>query len=253
MRRVLFILGVFVAMVGLWELLVWVFKVHVLILPPPSKVATALCQGFTIDIHDWSFYPTHIVHTFVEGIIGFLVGGLLGLLIGALLSEFPLFLRVLYPYIFAFQALPKIALAPLLVIWLGIGFSSRLALVVVVTFFPVLVNSISGLNSTKSERIELMRSLSATRWQTFRMVKFPSALPFIFVGLRLSGLLSLVAAVVAEFVGGSKGLGTLLLYMSLTMETAGVLSIVVILALLSIVLYMLITYATRRLVFWSGK
>ena len=150
-----------------------------------------------------------------------------------------------------FQALPKIALVPLIVIWFGLGLTSKIVSATLISFFPLMVNTIVGLRSVDEDRINLMRSLSASRWQIFRMLQLPNAMPYIFAGIEVAMILALVGAVVAEFWGAEKGLGMLMQSMSFNMDTAGQFSILFILAILGLVLNGLITILRRRVLFWD--
>jgi NitT/TauT family transport system permease protein len=155
-------------------------------------------------------------------------------------------------YIVAIQSLPKIALAPIIVLWFGFGLTSKVVIICLLTFFPLLVTSMAGFKAVDVERLELMRSLGANSWQVFWKVRLPSALPYIFAGLDMAAVFAVVGAVVGEFVGAQRGLGTLILSMNSQMDTAGTFSVFIILALVGIILHKSLRIVEKRLLFWSG-
>jgi NitT/TauT family transport system permease protein len=157
----------------------------------------------------------------------------------------------IYPLIVMFQAMPKVALIPLILVWFGLGLTSKVISAALVAFFPLMVNTIAGLRSADEDRINLMRSLSASRWQIFRMLQLPNALPYIFAGLEVAMIFALIGAIVAELISAEKGLGMLMQSMSFSMDVAGQFSILFVLAILGLVLNGLVTFARRRILFWD--
>jgi NitT/TauT family transport system permease protein len=147
--------------------------------------------------------------------------------------------------------MPKVALAPLIIVWFGLGLTSKVINAALVAFFPLMVNTIVGLRSAEEDRINLMRSLAASRTQIFFMLQLPNALPYIFAGLEIAMIFALIGAIVAEFVGAEKGLGMLIQSMNFNMDVAGQFSILLILSLLGLVLNGIVTLARRRLLFWE--
>jgi NitT/TauT family transport system permease protein len=152
----------------------------------------------------------HTLATSYEVGMGLLLGLLLATLTGYALAKSPVLERLLAPYIVASQSIPTVAIAPLLVIWFGSGRLSKVLVATLIVFFPVLVNTVVGVRSVPDELYELMRSLRATRWQIFTKLEFPSALPVLFGGLKIGATLSVIGAVVGEFVGADEGLGFLI-------------------------------------------
>ncbi len=242
-----------VAVIGGWELVVRLFQVSAYVLPPPSSIVGALVRGFATAIDSREGYVLHTAYTAAETLLGFLLGTLTGILLGTLLSQFRLLEKTLLPFIVGFQSLPKVAVAPLFLIWFGFGLTSKVLIAALITFFPLLVNSLVGLHSVPEDRLDLMRVLSASRWQTFRLVQFPTALPFIFAGLELGVVYSLIGAIVGEFLGGERGLGVLIMQMNLVADIAGVFSALVILATLAILLHVVIRNIERRVLFWAPR
>lgn len=235
----------FVIVVGIWE---WSFKaleVPLYIAPAPSNIWRALVNGLSSGL-----LIENALFTLTEAMIGFVCAATAALILGGLIAQSRFLERTLYPYLIAIQTTPKVAIAPLFIIWFGFGMTSKAIMAGVVAFFPILVNVIAGLRSTDSQRIELMRSLRATRWQTFTMVRLPSAAPMIFAGLHIAVIFSILGAIVGEFVGSRKGLGNLILQMNTNLDTAGVFAALVCLSSMGITLHLLMQWLQRRLLFW---
>ncbi|MEW6374333.1 MAG: ABC transporter permease [Thermodesulfobacteriota bacterium] len=167
--------SIFIGVLVLWEGVVKFYSIPIYLIAPPSLVLKSLIKGLSSRL-----YLLHFQYTIIEVLLGFAIGATVGIFLGALIAQFRLVEKILYPYLVAFQTLPKIAIAPLLILWFGFGISSKVAMAAMVSFFPVLVNLIVGLKSVDGEKIDLMRSLSASEWQIFRMVKLPNALPHLF-------------------------------------------------------------------------
>lgn len=234
------------ALLLVWEVIVQWSGVQTFVLPAPSQIAHALLAMLA----DGSL-AQHFVVTLTETLAGFTLAAVAGLLLGGLIAEFSWIRRVVYPYIVALQTVPKIAIAPILVLWFGFGIGSKIVIAATVALFPILVNTIEGLSNADEGRIDLLRSLGGTRWQVFRMVKFPSALPFIFAGLGAGIVLSLLGAVVGEFVGARAGLGSLILQVNARLDTAAVFAILTVLGLIGITLNLLLRLVQDRVVFWT--
>ena len=165
---------VLISSLALWEAAVRLFRIPIFILPPPSAVALALYRGAASGI-----YLEHFWITLAETLLGFAVGSLVALVLGTALAASRAVEYFLYPYIVMFQSMPKVALAPLVVVWFGLGLTSKVVSAALIAFFPLLVNTIVGLRSADEERVDLMRSLAANQLQIFWMLRLPSALPFI--------------------------------------------------------------------------
>jgi NitT/TauT family transport system permease protein len=243
----------FLLFAGLWEFAVRYFRVPFYLLPAPSGIWAALRDGLTAGLASRGGFYIHTWYTLGEALSGFLIGSASGILLGTLIAQSRFVEKVLFPYILAFQSLPKVALAPLFIVWFGVGITSKIVIVATLTFFPLLVNSITGFESVEAERLEMMRSLMATPWQIFKKAKFPSALPFIFAGLNMAIVYSLVGALVGEFIGAKYGLGVLILQMNFTMNMQGVFAVFVLLSIVGIILYFLMRLIERRVVFWTSR
>lgn len=235
-----------------WEGLVRIYHVPAFILPPPTAVIRALVRGLSVaSITARDGYYVHAAYTLAESMLGFAIGSVLGVLLAVVLSQSRFLERAVMPHLLAIQSLPRIAVAPLLVTWFGFGMTSKVILVALVSFFPLLVNTLSGLRNCDTALLELMESLSATRWQIFRWVQLPHSLPFVFAGLELALVFSVLAALVGEFVGAQRGLGLLMLQMNFALDVAGVFAVFVILALLVIGLTALLHLVRKQLIFWA--
>src|SRR6516162_7830427 len=160
----------FIAVIALWEGTVWVFDIPPIIIPSASAVAASLYDGVSSGI-----LLSNAAVTFEEVLVGFVLGSLLGLALGAIISQFPLLEKTLYPYIVAFQTIPKIAIAPIIVIWFGFGMTSKIIVSATIAFFPLLANTIAGLRAAPADQIELYVTFTASRWQVFRHVRIPQA------------------------------------------------------------------------------
>lgn len=241
----------FVLVVLVWEWGVLILRIPYYILPPPSKIAAALYNGLAERPTSMSGYYIHAAYTLWESFVGFVIGSIAGIILGTLVAQNQFVERTLLPYIVAFQALPKIAVAPLFLVWLGFGMTSKILMVVLLTFFPLLINSLAGFKSVPKNRIDMARSLCATDWQIFRYVKFPSALPFIFAGLDMAAVFSVIGAIVGEFVGAQAGMGLMIMQMQTQMDIPGVFSALFVLSLMGVALHLMMEGVKRRVVFWQ--
>ncbi len=236
----------FAASVAAWEAGVRLLEIPPFVLPAPSKVATALWRGLASGL-----YTKHLYYTLLETLLGFLLGSALGFTLGTAVALNRYVEYFLYPYIVMFQSLPKIALAPLIVVWFGLGLSSKVVNAALVAFFPLLVNTMVGLRSADEDRVSLMRSLAATERQIFWMLRLPNALPFVMAGLDVAMIFALIGAIVGEFVGANAGLGMLIQSMNFTMDVAGQFSVLLVLSLLGLGLNRSILLVRRRVLFWD--
>jgi len=237
---------VFVAFVGLWEWGVRAWKIPPFLVPAPSTVATALVNGITSGL-----YVSNVWVTLSEALLGFLIAGVTGILLGTLIAQWRLVEQTFYPYLVALQTLPKIAIAPLIIVWFGFGISSKVVIAATVALFPVLVNVIVGLKTIDQAKLDLMRSLKASRWQTFRLVTFPNALPFVFAGLDIAIVFSVLGAIVGEFVGAQHGLGNLILQFNFGLDIAGVFAVLIVLSLMGVALHLVMQAIQKRVIFWA--
>jgi NitT/TauT family transport system permease protein len=238
----------FIVVMGLWEFGVREAGVSMLVLPPPSVIAVNLWDGL---VH--GTLMKHLGVTFYEILAGFFLGSVIGLLLGGVISQVRILEKIFYPYIVAFQTVPKVAIAPLIIIWLGFGTFSKVVITATIAFFPVLANTIVGLRATPAEQVELLVSMTARPMQVFWKVRVPQALPYVFVGLDVAIVLSVIGAIVGEFVGAQAGLGYMILQRNLSMDLPGVFAILVILSLIGVGLHWVMRLIRRRIVFWVDE
>lgn len=235
-----------VLLIGGWEWYVTAHKVSSLILPPPSDIVTALYSGIANGVYVNALYAT------LQAIVlGFLLSASVAFILGTLISQIRLLEATIYPYVVALQTLPKIAIAPLILVWVGLGIESKIIIAALVSFFPMLVNTIVGLKSAPADKLELMHALAASPTKTFFLVKIPEALPFIFAGLQIGIVLAVLGAIVGEFVGSKAGLGYLIIQMNYTMDVAGMFAVLVILGVMGVALNFFITVLRKRIIFWQ--
>jgi NitT/TauT family transport system permease protein len=237
-----------VVLLAIWDWSIVQFDIPSTLMPRPGDAFDELRYGLVSG--------TLIYHTLVtlqEVLYGFLLGALAGFVFGVFVAEWALVRMSIFPFLVAIQMVPKVAIAPLFIIWLGYGIGSKVAIAASITFFPVLINTVAGLRSVDGETLEMMRAFRATRWQSFHRVKLRFAMPYIFAGLEIAIVLSVIGAIVAEFVGSTKGLGHLILQATFELKTAEVFAVLVMLALLGITLNGLIRLLAHRALFWHDS
>ena len=227
-----------------WKLIVVVANYPPFILPAPEVVA----QRFVSAWADGTIAP-HALATIQEIVIGFVVGAGLAVVVGYLLARSALAERLLSPYLVAAQATPILALAPLLVLWLGTGLAPKVVICALIVFFPVAVSTMVGIRSVDRRLLELGRSMRASRWQVFRFLELPAALPQILGGMRVGATLAVIGAIVGEWAGADKGLGVLInLARGSLFDFPLMYATLLTIALIAIVLYLLVLLAERVLV-----
>ncbi len=236
------------AFLAVWEAGVRVFEIPMFILPTPSNVFTALYRGIAS-----ALYVDHIWITITETLLGFVLGTSLAFVLGTVIALSRPVEYFLYPFVVMFQAMPKVALAPLIIVWFGLGLTSKVVNAALVAFFPLMVNTIVGLRSAEEDKVNLMKSLAATRSQIFWMLQLPNAMPYIFAGLEIAMIFALIGAIVAEFVGAQAGLGMLIQSMNFTMDVAGQFSVLLLLSLLGLLLNGIVAGVRRRVLFWDAS
>jgi NitT/TauT family transport system permease protein len=229
-----------------WEAAVRFFEVPQFILPAPSNVFIAFYRGF-----ESTLYLDHIWVTVGETLLGFVLGTTLAFVLGTVIALSRPVEYFLYPFVVMFQAMPKVALAPLIIVWFGL--TSKVVNAALVAFFPLMVNTIVGLRSAEEDKVNLMRSLAATKAQIFWMLQLPNAMPYIFAGLEIAMIFALIGAIVAEFVGAQSGLGMLIQSMNFTMDVAGQFSVLLLLSMLGLMLNGIVTGVRRRVLFWDAS
>lgn len=215
-----------------WEILVRWTHLSSLVLPAPSIVLLSLWQGL-INGYLWP----HILHTLIEVGLGLLLGGGIGFLGGLGIGESKKWRDVLLPYIVISQVIPKLALAPLFIVWFGFGILPTVVMTGLICFFPLLENTCTAIQQVDPRQLELFRMLRANRWQTLWHLKLPAGLPNIMAGFRVAVVLSWVGAVVGEFIGSGKGLGALIIAAQGSMDTPLMFAVLVIITVLGLASY----------------
>jgi ABC-type nitrate/sulfonate/bicarbonate transport system permease component len=233
-------LGVFGALLVAWEAVVRFARIPPFVLPAPIAIVARLWL-------DLGLLRQHTAVTLYEVVVGYAVAAGSGVLIALLIVRFRTVERIVYPYIVASQTIPKIAVAPLLIIWLGAGMLPKILIVAVTAFFPVTVNTITGLRAAEENYLNLLRSVAASEVQVFLHLRVPYALPFVFAGLKLATTLSVLGAIVAEFMGASEGLGYLILSSTFNFEVARVFVSLIVLVAIGVLFFGVVSWLERRL------
>ena len=231
---------------GSWELLVYLLEIPSIVLPPPTEILESLIEQLSTP----RFYR-HIWVTLSEILGGFVLGTMFGLCLGTIIGLSPLMYRLLYPYIVALESMPKVAIAPIIVVWAGYGIESKIIITALIAFFPLLANTVAGLRSAPRDQVDMLTAFTASRWQIFRMTRLPSALPPIFTGLNIAIVLSVIGAIVGEFVGAREGLGYLILQNNFNFNIAGTFSALIVLSVIGITLHWIVQRIQARVVFWT--
>ena len=228
-----------------WEGLCRAARISPVLLPPPSAVWTVLSENPAILMQ-------HAVPTAVETVVSFAVASLLGILLAVAMTFSAWVREALYPNIVMFQLIPKIALAPLFIVWLGVGSTSCIVVAIFIAFFPVVVSTATGLVSAKLEVLQLCRSLTASEWQVFRLARFPYAMPYVFAGMKVAVTMAMIGVIVGEFITAQAGLGYIIMFASSAGETATVLAAIVVLCGIGLGLFGLVALAEFAMGRWYG-
>lgn len=234
----------FVAIVAAWWGAIHYFKIPAYLLPGPEAV-------FTRVVDDAAMLWTHTKVTMTEIVAGFALTVVTAIPLGLVIALSPLAKQTLYPPIMLLQLVPKIAVAPLFLVWLGFGIESKILLTTLMTFFPLLIAAISGFQILDPRFLYLTQSMGAGVWQTFRYLRFPAALPVIFAGVKTSATIAATAAIVAEFVGANKGLGYVLLRSTSQMDLELTFAVLVVLTLVGIVINYAVEFAEWAMTPWQ--
>jgi len=227
-----------IALLALWEAATRVFAIPLFLLPPPSAIALSMQANASLLLtNGWV--------TTVEIVLGFLLSIVVGIPLALAIFLWPPFSRSVLPLLVSSQAMPKVAIAPLLLVWFGFGLLPKVLIAFLIAFFPIVINTAVGLASIEPEKIYLARSMGFGATATFFKIRLPNALPAIFGGLKISITLAVVGAVVGEFVGGDAGLGYLLMVANGSMDTQLLFAGIVALTILGVVLFVLVELAER--------
>jgi ABC-type nitrate/sulfonate/bicarbonate transport system permease component len=219
-----------VVLIIAWEVLVELLNVQHWLLPPPSVITAEIFDSLGFLAHHTRVSATEIA-------LGFAVSVTLAVMLASGIVWFRTVERTLYPIIIASQTIPIITLAPLLIIWVGTDIMSKVIVIVLFTFFPIVINLVSGLRSVDQEMVDMLRTLGASPWQTFLKLMVPSALPSFFAGLKVASVVSVIGAVIGEWFGSSEGLGWLMKIAGGQFQTARVFAAIVVLSILAMALF----------------
>lgn len=233
--------GLGLALLIAWEALVRVAQTSALVLPAPTVVAQTLWQG----LRSGYLWP-HIGHTLTEVVLGLGLGASLGFVGGVVLGESAALRRILMPYVVISQVVPKLALAPLFIVWFGFGTLPMVVMTALICFFPLLENTVTSLQQVDPHKLELFRMLRASAWQTLWRLKLPAGLPHIMAGVRVAVVLAWVGAVVGEFIGASRGLGALIIAAQGSMDTPLMFAVLTVITVLGLASYAACTWLERR-------
>ncbi|MFQ5692397.1 MAG: ABC transporter permease [Nitrospinota bacterium] len=239
----LFPVAFLVLVLFLWQAAVRIFDIQEILLPAPTAVAKSLAE-------DWLYLLHHTWITGGEVILGFFVSALLGVPAGILIVWSRTLERTLMPIFVTSQTIPKIAVAPLFVVWFGIGVLPKVIISFLIAFFPVVISTSVGLKTVEQDMLDLIQSMNASKWQVFRKVRIPNSLPFIFSGLKIATAFATVGAVVGEFVGSDKGLGYVLIVSNSMLETPQLFAALIPLSLIGIFLYLIMAKLEKALIPW---
>jgi putative hydroxymethylpyrimidine transport system permease protein len=239
-------LGLIAVVVAGWEITVRLRDTPRWFLPPPSSIVSALVDSrITLLHHTWV--------TLEEVLVGFALSFVMGVIFAVAIASSRVVERAFYPFVIASQAIPIIALAPILLIWFGYGLTPKVIVVALICFFPIVVNTVDGLRSVDPELIDLLRSLGADSWQVYRVVMLPSSLPYLFSGTRIAAAVSVIGALIGEWVGSSAGLGYFMIRSAGQFATAKVFAAVLVSAMLGLALFGTVSLLERLCLPWQQE
>lgn len=235
-----------VGLLLLWQALVVIFGYPKVILPAPSDIYAALVEDFPVI---WQ----QTVPTVRDTLAGFALAAVFGVVLASLLSFSRLLRDAVYPLIVVIQLVPKIAWTPLFIVWVGIGWQSRLTIATFIGFFPIFIAMMAGLESTDRSLVRLCRGLTATPWRTFWLVRLPASMPYLFAGLKIAITLAVIGVIVAEFISSSEGLGFLILKSAALLRTDLILAAITVLCVIGLVCYGAVHAGELAIRKWQGE
>ncbi|WP_141502804.1 ABC transporter permease [Paenibacillus luteus] len=240
-KDALYPVGFAIGFLMIWELAVRLMDIPIYLLPSPTDIIAV------IDSSLWS----HMLVTLLEALTGFVFANILGLITAVIFVHSKPIEKGVFPLAIALKTTPLVALAPLLVVWMGTGYSSKVVASMLICFFPILVNSVKGLKAIEHEAWELFSTYKGTKAEIFWKLRLPTSLPYVFSALKISTSLAIVGAIVGEFVGANKGLGYVVLVSSYHMDTPVMFSAIIASALCGLVLFWGISQLERKIIFWQ--
>jgi NitT/TauT family transport system permease protein len=238
-------LGLIIAILVVWQAVQSRGVINKYILPTPVMIGQEL-------VSNWDLLLRNAVPTLLEAATGFLIGNAVGVLIAVLFVYSPVVEDAFYPLAIVLRSLPMVAVTPILVVWLGPGFASKVALTALITFFPTLVNMVQGLSSAETSALELMHTLAARERQVFLKIRLPFALPHLFTAMRIAGSAAVLGAMVAEWIGSARGLGYLILQAMFNFQGPLVWATMLVASLLSMAAYFLVVLVERLVIPWHA-
>ena len=231
------------ALVAFWEWAVPAFDVPRFLLPAPSDIAKLM-------VAEWGLIQMHALATIGSILAGYVVSAVFALFVSAMMIRFPLLERLIMPIFVALQSVPKIAIAPLILVWVGAGIGSKIAVVASIAFFPIVINTMAGFKEVDRGLLDVFRSVDASGQQVFWRLRLPYAMPYIFAGLRIATPLAVLGAIVAEWLAASNGLGYLVLSGSFNFNTARSFAAIIVLAVIGTAFFALMSWI-ERLISWK--
>jgi NitT/TauT family transport system permease protein len=236
----------FVLIVGLWEMAVGFYETPAYILPAPSRIWSSL-------VKDGGSILGHAGITFFEAVAGFTIGSALGAVLGALFAYSRTFARGLLPYVIAANTIPVVAIAPIIIIWFGHGIPSKVAVTAFLSFFPLALNMMKGLQSYDHTIMDVFHVAAANGWQRFAKMRLPSSLPYVFVGLKLNVTFSVIGAIIAEFIQADRGLGFVIMTAYRTLNMPRLWAAMLVSALIGILFFALVALIERWVIPWHSS
>lgn len=234
----------FFFIVFLWELIIVGFRIPEYLLPAPHQIAQEMAKTGGMLLKDTAI-------TMTEAVLGFIVGCGTGILVAVGFAHSKTMERSMYPYAIALKTVPLVAIAPLLILWFGNGMMAKVVMAALICFFPAIVNTVKGLKSVSPESLDLMESLSASKWQIFWKLRLPTSLPYMFSALKISATLAVIGAIVGELAGANRGIGYVILISSYRLETNMLFAAIVASSIGGILFFGLIALIERRLLYWQ--
>jgi NitT/TauT family transport system permease protein len=246
LQNVLPPLALSAAILILWEAAIRLFKLPTFVLPPPTSIFVSLAENRRQ-------LATAAESTALEVLFGFVLAAITGVAVALVIVGFERFGRALYPLIVLFQNVPKVALAPIFILWFGYGLVPKVVLIVVIAFFPVAIDMLAGLQSVEPSFVSLMRSVGANNTKILMRVRVPHSLPHLMAGLKVAITFSVIGAIVGEFAGANEGLGYVIQFASTQLDTPLVFAALIVVSVLGLAFYYVVELAERLLVPWAPK
>jgi NitT/TauT family transport system permease protein len=238
--------GLAACIVAFWEVVVRLFHVPTFVVPAPTAIFESL-------LSNWRPLAVAAKATSLEVLFGFVLSAIVGMAVALIIVRLERFGRALYPLIVLFQNVPKIALAPIFILWFGFDLAPKIVLIVVIAFFPVTIDMLAGLQSVEPSFVSLMRSVGASNGKILMRVRIPHSLPHLMAGLKVAITFSVIGAIVGEFAGANQGLGYVIQFASTQLDTPLIFAALVVVSVLGLAFYYVVEFAERWLVPWAPK